>query len=193
MPRNRIVLLGNGIAALSALESIRRVDAGSDITVVSDEPGPAYSKVLIPYFISGEKADIGIRTEAYYRDRGVSTIFGRRAVEIGDNTLILDDASRLTWDKLLLATGAAPTAPDIAGGGAPGVFTISTMNDARRIKEHVGEARSVVFLGGGRMCLHVIDAFLKKKLKVTIIESEDEILLSMLDRSAAHIVRASLE
>lgn len=193
MGEKRIVILGNGVAALSAVESVRRIDRECAITVVSGEDVPAYSKVLIPYLISGERSDIRIRTQAYYEKTGVETVFGKMAVGIGTDSLLLDDGQELPYDKLLLSPGASPIMPEIPGAKASGVFSINTLEDAKAIARHIENAAQVVFIGGGRMCLHVVDAFLNRGLRVCIIESAPEILLSMLDLDGAKIIRRKLE
>ena len=193
MGKNRIVILGNGVAALSAIETIRRKNRECEITVISEEDVPAYSKVLIPYLISGEKSDICIRTRGYYDKTGVKTSFGRKVVELGPNSVLIDGGEKIPYDKLLLSTGASPITPNISGAESQGVFAINTLADAIAIATYIQNAEHAVFIGGGRMCLHVIDAFLRRGLRVTIIETADEILLKMMDLEGARIVRRSLE
>ncbi len=188
----RIVIVGNSAASLAALESIRRVDGSCPITLVSDEPVPAYSRVLLPYFVSGERRDLTLRPPDYYQRMGVRTLLGRKAVGIGSDALALDDGTTLPFDRLLLATGSSAAIPEIEGIDTPGVFPLKSMADALRIREHLPGARHAVIIGGGLICLLVVQALVKLGLSLSIAVSSDRLLSRMLDEEGSAIVRRRL-
>ncbi|HEX7512338.1 MAG TPA: FAD-dependent oxidoreductase, partial [Candidatus Methylomirabilis sp.] len=171
MPQQRIVIVGNSAASLAALESVRRMDGTSPVTLVSDEAIPAYSRVLLPYLVSGERRDLSLRPPDYAQRMGARMLLGRRAVQIDADALVLDDGTRLPFDRLLLATGSRAAIPDIEGIDTPGVFPLKTMADALRIREQLPGARHAVILGGGLICLLVVHALLKVGLSVSIAAS----------------------
>lgn len=192
MPQRRIVIVGNSAASLAALESIRRLDGKCPVTLVSDEPIPAYSRVLLPYLLSGERRDLSLRSPDYYQRMGAHTFLGRRAVRIEPGAVVLDDDTILPFERLLMATGSHAAIPDIEGGEAPGVFPLKNMADALRIREHLKGARHAVILGGGLICLLVVRAFIKLGFAVSIVVSSDRLLSRMLDAEGSALVEQRL-
>lgn len=192
MSQRRIVIVGNSAAALAALESIRRLDGTCPITLIADETIPAYSRVLLPYLLCGERRDLSLRPPDYYRRMGVRTLLGRRALGIESQAVVLDDGARLSFDRLLVATGSRAAIPDIPGVDGPGVFPLKNMADAVRIREHLPGARRAVILGGGLICLLVARALLKAGLSLSIAVSSDRLLSRMLDAEGSALVQARL-
>jgi NAD(P)H-nitrite reductase large subunit len=190
--QRRIVIVGNSAASLAALEAIRRLDAASPVTLVADEPIPAYSRVLLPYLVSGERRDLSLRPPGYAQRMGARMLLGRRAVQVAADVLVLDDGTRLSFDRLLLATGSRASIPDIEGIDTPGVSPLKTMADALRIREQLPGAHHAVILGGGLVCLLVVHALLKVGLSVSIAVSSDRLLTRMLDEEAAAILQRRL-
>jgi len=187
-----IVIVGNSAASLAALETIRRVDATSPVTLVAEELIPAYSRVLLPYLLSGERRDLALRPPDYAQRMHVRMLLGRRAVQIDADALVLDDGTRLPFDRLLLATGSRAAVPDVEGVDIPGVSPLKTMADALRIRAQLPGARHAVILGGGLICLLVVRALLKAGLSVAIAVSSDRLLTRMLDEEAAALLQHRL-
>lgn len=192
MLQRRIVIVGNSAASLAALEAIRRLDSASPVTLVAAEAVPAYSRVLLPYLLSGERQDLSFRPPDYAERMNARLLPGRRAVGVGVNALELDDGTRLPFDRLLLATGSRAAIPDVEGIGTPGVSALKTMADALRIREELQGARHAVILGGGLICLLVVRALLKVGVAVTIAVSSDRLLSRMLDDEAAALLQRRL-
>jgi NAD(P)H-nitrite reductase large subunit len=190
--QRRIVIVGNSAASLAALETIRRLDATSPVTLVAEETIPAYSRVLLPYLLSGERRDLSLRPPDYAQRMGAQMLLGRRAVQIDSDALVLDDGTRLPFDRLLLATGSRAAIPDVEGIDTPGVSPLKTMADALRIREELPGARHAVILGGGLICLLVVRALLKAGLSVAIAVSSDRLLTRMLDEEASALLQDRL-
>ncbi len=189
----RIVIVGNSAASLAALEAIRRLDARCPVTLVSDEAMPAYSRVMLPYLVSGERTDLRLRPEGHVERLGARLLLGRKAVAIEGQALALDDGTSLPFDRLLLATGSHAAIPAIEGVDSPGVSPLKSMADALAIRERVASgARHAVIIGGGLICLLVVRAFLKLGLSLTIVVSSDRLLSRMLDEPGALIVQRRL-
>ena len=160
MSQRRIVIVGNSAASLAALETVRRLDSASPVTLVAEEAIPAYSRVLLPYLLSEERRDLSLRPSDYAQRMGVRMMLGYRAVRIDADALVLDDGNRLPFDRLLLATGSRALIPDVEGIDTPGVSPLKTMADALRIRTQLPGARHAVILGGGLICLLVVRALL---------------------------------
>jgi NAD(P)H-nitrite reductase large subunit len=183
--QRRIVIVGNSAASLAALEAVRRLDTVSPVTLVAEEAIPAYSRVLLPYLLSGERQDLSFRPPDYAQRMGARLLLGRRAVRIAAHALELDDGTRLPFDRLLVATGSRAAIPAVEGIATPGVSALKTMADALRIREELSGARHAVILGGGLICLLVVHALLKVGVSVSIVVSSDRLLTRMLDEEAA--------
>jgi NAD(P)H-nitrite reductase large subunit len=190
--QRRIVIVGNSAAGLAALEAVRRVDNTSPVTLVADEAIPAYSRVLLPYLVSGERLDLSLRPAGYAERMRARLLLGRRAVGIGADALELDDGSRLSFDRLLVATGSKAAVPNVEGIAMPGVSALKTMADALRIRNELPRVRHAVILGGGLICLLTVRALLKLRVSVTIAVSSDRLLTRMLDQEAAAILQRRL-
>ena len=188
MSQRRIVIVGNSAASLAALEAVRRLDGACPVTLVAEEAIPAYSRVLLPYLLSGERLDLSLRPPDYAQRMGVRMLLGRRAVRIDADALVLDDGTRLPFDRLLVATGSRAAIPAVEGIATPGVSALKTMADALRIREQLAGARHAVVLGGGLICLLVVHALLKVGVSVAIAVSSDRLLTRLVDEEAASLL-----
>jgi len=184
--------VGNSAASLAALEAIRRHDGMCPVTLVADERVPAYSRVMLPYFVSGERRDLSLRPFDYYQRMGVQALLGRRAVRLEAEALVLDDGTALPFDRLLIATGSRAAVPEIEGVHTPGVCPLKNLADAIRIRGHLPGAHHAVVLGGGLICLLVVRALLKVGLSVAIVVSSDRLLSRMLDEEGSALVQHRL-
>ena len=185
MGQQRIVIIGNSAASLAALEAIRRHDQTCPVTLVADETVPAYSRVMLPYFVSGERHDLSLRSFDYYQRMGVQALLGHRALRLEAEGLVLEDGTVLSFDRLLIATGSQAAIPEIEGVHTPGVCPLKNLADAVQIREYLPGARHAVILGGGLVCLLVVRALLTVGLSVSIVVSSDRLLSRMLDEEGS--------
>lgn len=192
----RHVIIGGGPAGMSALETIREYDQGSSITLISKEP--PYARMALPYYLCGDipEAHVLYGDQAYFERMKVETIFGRRvqSVDPQGHQLILDDGTTMTYDTLLIATGASATAPPIPGIGAtdrsplPGVCHLWTLDDAKKALVYAKRGAEVVFIGAGFIGFIVLNALYKIGCRLAVVELEDQILPRMLDRQGAGVI-----
>jgi len=113
------VIIGNGAAAVGAVEGIRRMDKENPVTLVSHEPYRAYGRPLISNLLSGKikEADIYLRAENFYEVQGVRPILGKRAtgIDLEKKRVFLEDGEAVPFDRLLIATGGIPFIPPHQG------------------------------------------------------------------------------
>lgn len=184
----RHVIVGSGPAGLNALETIRQFDRDASITLISDEP--AYSRMALPYFLSGriEQEQLATGSAQYFDRLGVESRIGRRVARIDGaaRTVHLDGGEALSFDTLLVATGSSPLRPAIPGADGPHVHTLWTLADALAVLASVRTKRpSVVLVGGGFIGLIILNALLGRGWKVSLVEQENHVLPRMLDRRGA--------
>jgi len=198
----KIVIAGNGPAAISAIEAIRASDRASEIIVLSKEKEQAYSPCFLYYYVSGEitKEKLYIKEEDFYEKNNVHLLAGIYLEKVNphDKRLFLSDGKKISYDKLLIATGAEPIIPSIDGIEGEGVLPFKTLQDTERILAKIegrggeGTVRKAVVIGGGFTGLEIAEALKKRGLYVTVIEKEDRVLPRMFDREMAEIIKDHL-
>ena len=193
----RVVIVGNSAAALAAAESFRRFDSTSELWLVARESGPAYSRVLLPYVLRGSlpREKLFIRTSADYRKLGVRTHFGSavRRVEDRRRTLVLEDGRTLSWDRLLIATGARPVLPRVKDLKGEGVHTLWTLADADRLAPELLPGRRLVLIGSGFVSLQAAWAAHVRGLRVGVVEVLPRILPKVLDAKASALLEERMQ
>ena len=192
MPKYLIV--GASAAGLGAVEAIRKIDPTGNITIITDEECSHYSRPMISDFVSG-KADLkkmDCRTEAFWKQNNVDALMGKKvtAINFVEKSVQLENGEKVSYEKLLLATGGKPFVPKTEGSDKDGVFTFTTIDDAQRIAAKIDaiNAKAAVVIGGGLIGISVTEALVKRGLKVTIVELQDKILSLLLDAKGSDIM-----
>jgi len=191
------VIIGNSAGGIGACEAIREVDRDGFISIISDEPYPAYSRPLISEFLAGERTLEGMlyRPPEFYQQNAVQAMLGRKVagIDFPGTRLLLDGGESLPWGKLLLATGGTPIVPAIAGKEKEGVFTFTTLDDARRMEPYLEGKPRVVVIGGGLIGFSLASALVKRGVGVVMVELQDRVLGAILDEPASRLVEAVLK
>jgi len=198
MGEKHYVIVGHSAAGLSAARNIRSLDARGKILILTDEEGPAYSKIMLPLFIAGQvsREDMVLAPESFYRAQAIElkTRAKLQMVNTAGNYLSLATGENIPYDELLLATGASPYLPPIPGIRLPGVYPLRTLKDAEKIAEALSSIQGeIAVYGGGLVGLKCLEALRKRVGRVRLIVSSDRILSRILDEAAADIVRKKLE
>jgi NADPH-dependent 2,4-dienoyl-CoA reductase/sulfur reductase-like enzyme len=193
----RLVVVGNSAAALSALEELRRRDRVTPVTMVSAEPGPAYSRVLLPYYLRGKVSREGlvIRGPEYYARMDAELLAGVRveSVDAGARELELAGGRRLAFDRLLLATGSRPARPPIPGLDHPAVRHLWTLEDALGLEPLLSRGARALVLGSGFVALQAAWAARSRGAEVTVVELDGRIMPRVLDAGAAAVLHRRIE
>jgi NAD(P)H-nitrite reductase large subunit len=192
----KYVIVGASAAGLGAVEAIRKIDQTGTITVITDESCSHYSRPMISDFVSG-KADMkkmNCRTEEFWKEQNVEALMGKKAtaLDLTEKTVQLESGEKISYEKLLLATGGKPFVPKTEGSEKEGVFTFTTIGDAQRISAKIDaiSAKAAVVIGGGLIGISVAEALVKRGLKVTMVELQDKILSLLLDAKGSDIMEA---
>jgi NAD(P)H-nitrite reductase large subunit len=183
------VIIGNGPAGMHAIETIRKYDPyGSEIQLVCDEP--AYSRMVIPYWMAGAIAEEQVLTasDEFYRKYRVTPQKGRgTAVDPRGKRVTMNGGARLDFDTLLIATGSSASKPPIPGVDLPGVHNLWTMDDARAVAPRSAPGQKVLFVGAGFIGFIILNALFKKGCRLAVVEIEQQILPRMLDAASAEL------
>ncbi|OGW83708.1 MAG: hypothetical protein A2987_05100 [Omnitrophica bacterium RIFCSPLOWO2_01_FULL_45_10] len=198
MAKNNIyAIIGNSAAGLSAIESIRKVDKSGKIINISKEPHRPYSRCLLSYYLAGQypKEILWIRPEDYYSKYNVEPLLGITVtdVDIKNKALSTSAKKKVTFDKLLIATGASAKSVDIPGADKKGVFVLRTIEDVDGMLKMLSRVKTACVLGGGLIGMRAAYALKKRGVKVHTIVKSAHIFSQMLDIEAADIMRQHLE
>ncbi len=193
----KYVIAGNGPAAISAVEAIRRWDGEGEITLFSKEDEFTYSRPLISYLLWGKTDEQRMRykPDSFYADnrvdfrRGVAVT----AIDKDAKTVTGSDGSVVPYDSLLLATGARPFVPPIEGIDTVKYHTFMTLKDARELRADLTPNSRVLIVGAGLIGLKCLEGIHDLCAGVTVADLADQILPSILDKESAALVQKHIE
>jgi len=195
--KTEYLIIGNSAGGIGATEAIREVDRSGALTIVSDEPYPAYSRPLISKYLAGERTfeEMLFRPTEFYSDNNIDLRLGSRAQKLILDRHIaeLDNGDQISWKKLLLATGGTPIIPRMVGTDKKGVFTFLTLEDAKAITGYMDNTAHAVVIGGGLIGISVTEALTKLGVHVTVVEMKDRVLNTILDEQASQIAENTLK
>jgi NAD(P)H-nitrite reductase large subunit len=191
------VILGNGPAGVIASEVIRKHAPADEIVLVGAEPEPPYSRMAIPYLLTGKIDEAGtyLRKDPAHFDRlGIRLKTARaKSVDGKARTLSLDDGATLPFDRLLVATGSVPVRPPVPGIDLPGVHPCWTLEDARRIMALARPGARVLQMGAGFIGCIIMEAMTARGVRLTVVEMGDRMVPRMMGPGAGGMIKRWVE
>lgn len=192
----KYVIIGNSYAGTSAAESIREVDSTGEIVILSSENYRAYARPLISYFLAGRvrAADMYYRDRSFYHINNVELRLGEKVVgiDIKMKTIQLDRGEDIGYDRLLISTGGRPALQRVDGIDAKNVFTFTTWDDAKKLRETIKKKRKAVVLGGGLIGMKAAEGLKANGLDVSVVISSPRVLSLILDEVSGEIMNRHL-
>lgn len=199
----QLVVIGNGMAAIRLVEELVRRRTAMQVTVIGDEPGPAYNRILLSAVLEGSHPvqELRLRDEGWYAQNGVGLITGTRVVRIDrDERVVRLTGERVVpYDRLVLATGSVAALPPIRGlvtpDGelSPRVHAFRSMADCVALMRALPAARRAVVVGGGLLGLQVARALGVRGIEVDLVEAAPHLLASHIGEPAAKVLRRIVE
>ena len=192
------VIIGNGAAAVGAIEGIRSLDRGGKITVVSRENRHVYCRPLISYLLEG-KTDENLmlyRPEDFYERNGVKVIYGESAESLDPKSkkVILGNGEALDYDEICIAAGSSPFVPPIEGlESVKKRHSFMTLDDAEALAADLTPDSEVLIIGAGLIGLKCAEGILGRCKKITVCDLAPRVLSSILDSDCAAIMQKHLE
>ncbi|HNK32174.1 MAG TPA: nitrite reductase large subunit NirB, partial [Plasticicumulans sp.] len=198
--KERLVLIGNGMAGMRTIEELQKVAPQMyDITVFGAEPHGNYNRIMLSPVLAGEKTipEIMINDLDWYEQNGVTLHAGKdkEIVEInrGRREVRAADGTTVKYDRLLIATGSNPFILPLPGNDLPGVIGFRDIKDVDAMLHAAKTGKHAVVIGGGLLGLEAANGLMKQGLQVTVVHVLDTLMERQLDPFAADMLRKTLE
>ncbi|MEI7684709.1 MAG: FAD-dependent oxidoreductase, partial [Planctomycetota bacterium] len=184
----KLLIVGGVAGGASAAARSRRLSEDAEIILFERGPDVSFANCGLPYYVGGEIAErkkLLVTTPEQLRTRFKLDVRTRTSVEAINRSTkkvrVRDLASgrvyEESYDKLLLAPGAAPLRPPLPGIDLPGIFTLRNLQDVDGIKEAVDRGvKQAALLGGGFISLELAENFVRRGIATTVVEKNDQIL-----------------
>ncbi|MEW8298840.1 MAG: nitrite reductase large subunit NirB [Candidatus Thiodiazotropha sp.] len=198
MQKERLVLIGNGMAGIRTLEELLKLAPEHyAITVFGAEPHPNYNRIMLSPVLAGEKSvsDIILNERDWYAENGITLKTGDAVTTIDrvGRRVISESGAAIDYDRLLIATGSNPFIIPVPGHDKRGVIGFRDIADVERMLEAAGHYKKAVVIGGGLLGLEAANGLLKNGMEVTVVHLMDSLMERQLDRPAADLLKSSLE
>lgn len=191
-----IVIVGCGVAGITAAAIIRRIDSEAAISIYTDENYLYYPRPDLYGVLSGKNMPERIIAfpREWYEKRNIKVYLNRKVsrVDTAKHELTIDDGSKATYDKLLLANGAHPFVPPIKGTEKTGVFSLRSLEDAVKIRRYAEKARKAIIIGGGLLGLEFAASLRKLGEAVDVVEIFPRLLPMQLDQDGASVFKTQI-
>lgn len=184
----KLLIVGGVAGGASAAARARRLSEDAQIIVFERGPDVSFANCGLPYYIGGEIAERGkllvttperlhTRFKLDVRTRSSVEAIDRSARKVRVRDLSTGGIYEETYDKLILAPGAAPLRPPIPGVDLPGIFVLRNLQDMDRIKERVDRGvQRAVMVGAGFIGLELVENLVKRGISTTVVELQDQVL-----------------
>jgi nitrite reductase (NADH) large subunit len=197
-PKRRLVLVGNGMAGMRAVEELLKLAPEAyEIAVFGSERHGNYNRILLSPLLSAEKTldQIMLNSPQWYAERGIALHAGRKVVRIdrARRRAVCADGFETPYDRLILATGSNPFMLPVPGADLQGVIGYRDIGDVDRMIAAAAEYRHAVVIGGGLLGLEAAYGLQRRGMDVTVVHLLDSLMERQLDAAAAALLKRSLE
>lgn len=201
--RERLVVIGNGMAGCRAVEEILARDpARYSVTIFGAEPRVNYNRIMLSSVLAGEKTfdEIVINDAAWYANNAITLVAGDRvsAIDRVNRTVTARSGRTEIYDRLLIATGSDPLVIPVPGRDLAGVITFRDLDDVARMiaAADAGKAAgggAAVVIGGGLLGLEAAHGLSLRGMAVTVVHIMPTLMERQLDEAAGWLLKVELE
>ncbi|UBQ42520.1 MULTISPECIES: nitrite reductase large subunit NirB [Comamonas] len=201
MKKSKLVMIGNGMAGVRALEELLAIAPDLyDITVFGAEPHPNYNRILLSPVLAGEQTlgDIVLNDWSWYQDHhillhaGYTVTAVDRARRMVHAVNALGETASAEYDRLIMATGSKPFILPIPGKDLEGVLAYRDIADTEAMIEAAKTLKHAVVIGGGLLGLEAANGLMKRGMQVTVVHVGDWLMERQLDDQAGRMLQKSL-
>ncbi|MBO4992622.1 MAG: FAD-dependent oxidoreductase [Firmicutes bacterium] len=200
-----VIVIGGVAAGTKVAAKLKRQDRTAQVTIYTKGQDISYAGCGLPYYVGGSietREELIVNTPQKYTGlTGVDVKTGMEAVgvdAVGKTVTfrtIEGMEEKVSYDKLIIATGAVPFVPQVPGTDRPGVFTMRTPDDAVGLRDYVDRngCKSAVVAGAGFIGLEIAENLMAKGLKVTVVDMAPQVMPNLFDREMADYIRRQLQ
>lgn len=195
--REKLVVIGNGMAGISAVEQILKLTTKFDITVFGSEPHPNYNRIMLSYVLEGSKTmdDIVLNDLNWYQNNGITLHMGTTVERIDADAkeVVAENGLRVPYDKVLIATGSTSFILPIPGSDKEGVVGFRDIADCEQMLQAARTCKKAAVIGGGLLGLEAAKGLVQLGMDVTVVHLMEDLMERQLDHQAAGMLQAELE
>lgn len=192
------MIIGGVAAGAKAAAKSKRMLPDAEVHIYTQDTHVSYSSCGLPYYIAGDFEDwhkLIVRTAEEFEKSGINIHLKHRVTKIlpADKKILVKDliagtCGFIEYDKLIIATGSVPFMPDIKNSNIKNIFTVRTLEDGINIKDTMNRSQNITIVGGGYIAIELIEAFVKNKKNVTLIE-QAPFILSVFDEDISSLIQ----
>lgn len=194
----KIIIVGSGIAAISAAESIRKHNKNIGILIISEEEYYPYIRMQLSKALSDNIniKSIYLKEENWFVENSIGFIKGQKVISIDSKSKFVETSEglKIEYTKLILANGSSPFTPPIENVNINGVFTIRQFKDIENIKKYIKEnsVENIAVIGGGLLGIEAAWSLVSsgQGLKLNIIQNSDKVLSKQVDKQGGDIIES---
>lgn len=198
MPKKQLILIGNGMAGIRAIEEVLKLKPNEfDITVFGSEPYPNYNRIQLSKVLQGDTdvSDITLNEWQWYEDNSIRLYPGETVTHIDkDKQIVFTDKDREeAYDTLIIATGSNPFMLPIPGADKEGVTAFRDIKDCEKMIDYSKNFKKAAVIGGGLLGLEAARGLLNLGMQVDVIHLNDFLMERQLDLAAGQLLQKELE
>ena len=197
----KVVIIGGGAGGCKTAAKLRRENPSAKIDLYTDEDIISYSACGLPYYVEGiikSHKTLMIRKPEDFEKQNISIHLKHKCINIDTKSkqikiLKLDTKEEINicYDILVIATGASPNMPEIKNIRANNIYTLRTISDGIKIREKMLKSKKALILGGGYICVEMLEAFVHNGLDVIVIE-RNPLFLKVFDDDFSEIIKDTI-
>ena len=192
----KIIVVGHGMVGHKFLEELEQLQVAAEVTVLCEEPRPAYDRVHLSEFFSGKTAEeLSVVEPGFFERSGFTLRLAARAasIERRNHTVTTVDGEVLHYDKLVLATGSVPFVPQVPGRDRPHCFVYRTIEDLEGMQASGAHSKTGVVVGGGLLGLECAKALRDLGLETHVVEFAPRLMTVQVDDGGGRVLRSKIE
>jgi nitrite reductase (NADH) large subunit len=193
----KYIIIGSGIAGTTAARNIRKADPDSEVHLIGAEPYPYYQRPRLWEYIARriDAEKTYFQPEEWYSTQHIELHLNSIVTRLDPaaHRIYLEGGNALSYDRLLLANGARPFMPPVDGSDQPGIFSLRTLDDAKRIAEFADTVKHSVVIGGGLLGLETANSLRLRGNQTTVVEFMPYLLSRQLDEQGASLLQSYFE
>ncbi|PAP76956.1 NAD(P)/FAD-dependent oxidoreductase [Rubrivirga marina] len=186
-----VVIVGNGIAGVTAARHVRKADAEAHVTLVSDETATPFARTALMYVYMGvlTRSHTALYEERFWAENRIDRVVDRAlALDPDRQRLALRNGGDLAYDRLLIATGSVPFLPDWPGAGLDGVQGLYHLQDLNRMEAATVEVERAAVVGGGLIGVELAEMLRTRGVDVTFLVREERYLPRVFSEAESALV-----